>query len=182
MRPTPAASARLQLLGRLVVAVQHDALGREPRVQGDVQLAAGRDVEVEALFGHEPRHRGAEKRLARVRDAVTEARAVLAAPNPELVFVVYVERCTELDREPDQIDAADRQTAVGLDPRRPRQQRQVERAGSSALGVARVVLVFVEAGHLVGRGHTEQSQRVRETDPGRLREPQAAPASAPRRR
>ena len=67
-----------QLVGRLVVAVEHDALGREPGVQRDVQLAAGRDVEVEALLGDEARHRGAEERLARVRDPPAEAGAVLA--------------------------------------------------------------------------------------------------------
>src|SRR5664279_5263049 len=42
---------------RFVVAVEHDAIGREAGRQRDVELAAGGDVEVQALLVHEPRHR-----------------------------------------------------------------------------------------------------------------------------
>ena len=52
--------------------MEHDALRREAGVQRDVQLAAGRDVESEALLGDEPRHRDAEERLARVRGTRAE--------------------------------------------------------------------------------------------------------------
>src|SRR5262249_5075936 len=92
--------------------VQHDALGGESRVQRNVQLAAGRDVEVEPFLGDELRHGGAEKRLARVRDAGPEGVAVGPATGPELVFVVHVERGAELGGQPGQVDAADGEAAV----------------------------------------------------------------------
>ena len=50
MRPTPTLERRGELLGRLVVAVQDEALGGHPGGQRDMQLAARRHVEVHALL------------------------------------------------------------------------------------------------------------------------------------
>ena len=74
--------------------------GREPGVQRDVQLAAGRDVEVEPLLGDEPRHRGAEERLARVRDRRRHrsASAYSRQRAAQLVLVVDVQRRAEARR------------------------------------------------------------------------------------
>ena len=98
--------------------MEHDARGREPGVQCNVKLPAGGDIEVEAFFGDEPRHRRAEERLARVRDPAAEARLVFAATGAQLVFVVYVQRRAELGRERGEIDAPDREAPAGLDARR----------------------------------------------------------------
>ena len=178
IRPTPAAIAARSSSVDLLLPWNTMRVGREAGVQRDVQLAAGRDVEVEALLGDEPRHRRAEERLARVRDAVAEARAVLAAARAELALVVHVERRAELGREADEVDAADREAAVGLDASRGGQQRQVERglrASRHRPPNRPVVVVVVEAGHLLGRAHAEQAERVGEPDPARLRRATAAP-------
>ena len=50
MRPTPASSAGGQLVGRLVVAVQHEVGGGDAGGQRHVELAAGGDVEPQALL------------------------------------------------------------------------------------------------------------------------------------
>ena len=83
----------------LVVAVHHQAFGREAGVEGDVQLATGGDVEVQTLLGHEPRHRRAEERLARVRHVLgAELLDVGAAPAAQVGLVVDEERGAELAR------------------------------------------------------------------------------------
>ena len=50
MRPTPASSAAASSSPRLVVAVQADPVAREPGAQRHRELAAGADVEAEALL------------------------------------------------------------------------------------------------------------------------------------
>ncbi len=57
---------RGQLVGRLVVAVQHQPGGRHPGGQRHVHLAAGRHVEQQALLVGEAGHGAAEERLRRV--------------------------------------------------------------------------------------------------------------------
>ena len=89
-----------QLGGRLVVAVEDDPFGRKAGMQRDVELAAGRDVEVEALLGRQAGHRDAQERLARVRHvARAEGADVLAAAASEIVLVVDEERRAELGRQ-----------------------------------------------------------------------------------
>ena len=143
-----------QLVGRLVVAVEHDALGREAGVERHVQLAAGGHVEIEALVAHEPRHRRAEERLARVRDPVAELRSILAAAAAELALVVHVERRAELGREPDEIDTPHRHAAVGPDACRCREQRQVERR------VARGTACSGPAGHSASSSSSASSRAI----------------------
>ena len=98
MRPTPASSAAASSASRLVVAVEHDALGREAGVQRDVQLAAGGDVEVRAP----PRRRAAPSRgrgtpcPRRPRASAPKCVAVLAAPGAQVVLVVDEQRRAEL--------------------------------------------------------------------------------------
>ena len=125
--PTPSSSVESELELRLVVPVEHQALGGEAGPVRDVSLAAGRDVEIEPLLVDETRHRHAEERLAGVRDsAVAERGAVVAAPGAQLAFVVHVERGTERLRQRE-VAAADRQTAVAVDGRGTRKQAQVDR-------------------------------------------------------
>ena len=71
--------AELDLGGRLVVAVEVDAPRREAGGAGGGQLAAGGDVEREALLRHELAHRPAAERLARVDDLEGSVRAPKAA-------------------------------------------------------------------------------------------------------
>ena len=75
-----------QLRHRLVVAVEADAGRVEAGTQGDGELAAGADVEAQALLGDPPRDGRAEERLAGVVDVVVgerlaeRARAVRGSP------------------------------------------------------------------------------------------------------
>ena len=74
---------QLQLGVGLVVAVEDDAAGREAGVERELQLAAGGDVEVQALVGHQAGHGTAQERLAGVRHrAGTERLAVLGRRGP----------------------------------------------------------------------------------------------------
>ncbi len=125
--PDPAFERVAQLVGRLVVAVEDDARDRKARVQRDEQLPAAGDVEMEARFVDQLRHRGAEKRLARVRGAGAEVVAVLARPRAQLVFVVHVQRRAEPGGETDEVDPRDRHPAHLVDGRRTRQQGHIER-------------------------------------------------------
>ena len=69
-RPTPSSHGPLELAAGLVVAVEADALHREAGPLGDGQLAAGADVEVQALLGQPPDGGRGEERLAGVEDVV----------------------------------------------------------------------------------------------------------------
>ena len=144
-----------QLGGRLVVAVEHDALGRETR------RAARRAARRRSRRrGRDPlRRRGAPSRCrgtpcSRTRRRPPKLGAVLAAPGAQLVFVVHVQRRAELAREAVEVDAADRETrrrrrreptpaaASGRTARHSRRQ-------SSTASIVVVVVVVVEARHLV---------------------------------
>ena len=103
---------RGQLGDRLVVAVEHDARGRESCVERDCKFAARRDIEVQALLVHELGHGDAEKRLARVRGAVAERVPVRAAADPEIVLVVDVQRRAVLGGQLDEVAATDAEMAV----------------------------------------------------------------------
>ena len=79
MRPTPDLERAAQLGDGLVVAVQADALGRELGLERHGELAAGADVEVEALLGDPAGGRDAEERLAGVVDVGAVGNASLNA-------------------------------------------------------------------------------------------------------
>ncbi len=80
--PDPGAEGGGKLFGRLVVAVEDEALTGCPAGEGDGQLAPGRDVEGHVLFQGERRHRLAQEGLRRIGDAGTEPGHRLAAPRP----------------------------------------------------------------------------------------------------
>ena len=66
IRPTPGLERPAQLGDALVVAVQADPRsGATPAAQRDGELAAGADVEAEALLRDPARHAGAQERLCR---------------------------------------------------------------------------------------------------------------------
>ena len=97
----------------LVVAVHADPLGREPRGQGDSELAAGAHVEFEPFLGHPAGHRLGEQGLARVVDVgVLEGETVVAGAGPEVCFVDDVERGAEFPGEFGDADTADGDLAV----------------------------------------------------------------------
>ena len=87
-----------QLLDRLVVAVEHEALGRNAGGQGHVQLAAGGHVEVHPLFVREARHRQAQEGLGGVGHAVAEGGDRFPAPTPEVGLVVDEQRACRAAR------------------------------------------------------------------------------------
>ena len=148
MRPTPAARARAQLVERLVVAVQDEAVGGHAGGQGDVELAAGRDVEVHALLVREPGHGRAEERLGGVGDAVAEGGHRLPAAGPQVGLVVDEQRRAELAR-PARAGRSRRSC------RRPSASdgapcRAAARCGPSGAGQRR------RRSHRLGGGHAEQ--------------------------
>ena len=80
--------------------MEDDPFGREARVQRDVELTAGGDVEVQALLRHQAGHGNAQERLARVRDAAgAEQAGVLPTAAAEIVFVVHEQGRAELGRQ-----------------------------------------------------------------------------------
>ena len=129
VRPTPAVRASLQLDEALVVAVKDEPLGWEAGSEGDVQLAAGRDVEAQPLLVDQPDHRSAQERLRGVdREVGSERGDGLAAPRPHVVLVVDEERSAVLGREVDEVDAADREPPLGVDRRGVGQEVARDRA------------------------------------------------------
>ncbi len=106
----------LQLVHRLVVAVQRDPLRRHPGGQRHRQLARAAHVEVEALLV-QPAHDGlGEERLAGVVDVRLGAEGVPpgARPGPEVLLVQQVRRGAELGRQPLDVDPADGGHALGV--------------------------------------------------------------------
>jgi hypothetical protein len=116
------ADARLdrqpQLLLRLGVAVQVDALGREARLQRQVQLPAGGDVDAQVLAGEQPQHGGdraclgGEYHLARTVVVGLDRSGERARAGAQVVLGHHVRRRAELARELDRVAAADREPAV----------------------------------------------------------------------
>jgi hypothetical protein len=104
-----------QLVGGLVVAVEDDPPGFGAARQGDVQLAARRDVDAHPLLGHQCRHRLAEERLAGVAGTVTEGGDRLPAALPEVQLVVDEQRRPVLHGEVAQVDPADGEAARAVD-------------------------------------------------------------------
>ena len=174
-RPTPSSSASRELELRLVVAVEHDPVGGKPGAQRDVQLPAGRDVEVEALFGDEAGHGHAQERLARVGDGAVAERGPrtpgsvpAARPRRTRRAVCRTSRRARRGRS--------RRWRGGRRRRPPRSEGAgAGRSGrrSSRPAVARRPARRRRAAcHLVGRVDAEDRERARQPDAARLRQPE----------
>ncbi len=101
-----------------------------------MELAAGGDVEVEALLGHQPDHRPAQEGLPGVGDpAGAEGGGVLPAAGPEMGLVVDEQRRAEAFRQPSEVAAADREAPVSRDGRRGREESQVDRGAQGPVTV-----------------------------------------------
>ena len=172
-----------QLLVGLVVAVEHDAGRREAGREGDVELAAGRDVEVQSFFGDESHHGRAEERLAGVGDRVgAEGGDVLPAAGPEVRLVVDEQRRPEALGQLPEVAPADREPAGRREGGRAgRSRRSIGSAspgfdGRSTSGTGRVLVVARPrrrgAVHAVGDGSPEEAERVPQADPAGLRQPE----------
>ena len=108
---------RLQLGGRLVVAVQDARRRRHPGGERDVQLATRGDVEQEPFVVGEPRHRLAQERLGGVDHPLpTEGANGLAAAGAQVLLVVDEHRGAELGGEVVDTAPPDREVPVGGDP------------------------------------------------------------------
>ena len=127
-----------QLVVGLVVAVHHEPLGGNARAQGDVQLAAGGDVEVEALLVGQRGHGPAQEGLGGVGDALTPCVAGLSAPDAQMGFVVDEQGRAEVGRQLADVDAADLEAAGRTDGRRQGEQMSRERTAGqvSPLGAS----------------------------------------------
>ena len=123
MRPTPCSSAVASSSRRLVVAVQDRGARRgTPADERDVELAAGRDVEVHTLLVGEPGHGPAQEGLRGVGDTVAPGRHRLPAGVAQMVLVVDEERRAELLGQLEEVDATDVEVALLVHRRGPRQQ------------------------------------------------------------
>ena len=125
----PDRQGRGQLLGRLVVAVQDQPLGRYTGGQGYVEFAPRGHIEAHALLVDEPRHGHAQERLGGVGHPVAPGRDRLAAGGTQMRLVVDEQwRAVGLGQLPD-VAAADGQPSVSADGRSRRQEVEVHRTG-----------------------------------------------------
>ena len=96
----------------LVVAVEDEPFGGHPGMQGDMEFAARRHIEVHTLLVGQLRHRRAEERLRGVGDAVAEDRHGVPAAIAQMLLVVDEQRRAELGGEVDDVAAADVEAPV----------------------------------------------------------------------
>ncbi len=114
---------RAQLVEALVVAVHRARRRRHAGGEHDVQLAPAGDVEEHALLVRQAGHRPAQERLRRVdRAPGAERFDGLAAPRPQVSFVVDEDRRPVGGGELVDAAAADDQAPVGGHRRRIRQE------------------------------------------------------------
>ena len=112
----PGPERRPQLLHRLVVAVEHQAIGGDAGGEGDVELPTGGHVEEQPLLVDEAGDGAAQEGLGRVDHVpVAEDLDRLAAAGPDLVLVVDEQRRAVLRRELRDADPPDQQLPVGAD-------------------------------------------------------------------
>ena len=118
MWPMPALTARASSVERLVVAVHRDLLRRHPGGQRHLELAAGADVDAEALGADPAQHRPGAERLGGVEHPPfgAERLQVLAAARPDVILVADVQRGAELGRQVTHVDPAERQHAAAGPP------------------------------------------------------------------
>ena len=171
IRPTPALQRALELGVRLVVAVEHDAFrresGRAARHAARRPVATSRS---ETLFGDEPRHRGAQERLARVRTRRLRNAAKYSRHRAaQLRLVVDVQRCAERLGELGKGDAGERDAAA----RRPTRERG--RAARRRTARSRFGFVVVDRRRCAPSrpARARRGARARwRADPARLGQPQ----------
>ena len=96
-----------EFVGRLVVAVHDDPRGRHAGAQYEVEFAAGRDVDAEALFEGQAGHGATEERLGREGDAVVEGADRLATTRAQRLLVVDEQGRAVRTGETAQRDAAE---------------------------------------------------------------------------
>jgi hypothetical protein len=104
-----------QLVGGLVVAVQHEPVGGHARGAGDVVLPRRGHVEVHALLVDQAGHGGAEEGLGGVVDAGTEGGHRLAGAGAQVGLVVDEEGGAELGGQRERVAAADVQPTGCVD-------------------------------------------------------------------
>ena len=129
MRPTPCPRAAASSSVGLVVAVQHETLGRHARREGDVQLASRRHVEVHALLEGHACHGPAQEGLGRIGHALAPRVDGLTAGAAQVLLVVDEQRRSELLRQLEQVDPADVQVALLIEPRRAREELPLQWCG-----------------------------------------------------
>ncbi len=124
-----------EVAGRLRVAVQHHALGREPGGVREVEFTGRTDVQAEPLLVDPAHYRPAQERLGRVQDVgCGEGRAVGPAPGPYLVLVHHVGGGVEAVGGLGEGDPADAQVPVREPGRGGRPDGEVVRRGGEAGG------------------------------------------------
>ena len=104
-----------QLLGRLVVAVEHQAVRRHAGREGHVELAARRDVEVHARVVGQAGHGSAQEGLGGVHDTLAPGGHGFAAGMAQVVLVVHEEWRAELVGQLEEVDAADVEVSLLVD-------------------------------------------------------------------
>ncbi len=117
--PDPRLDRETEFLLALVVAMKHAGRGGHPSRESDVQLAAGRHVEQQALLVGEAGHGPAEERLGGVDDASrAESGDGLAATTAQMILVVDEERRSELLHERPEMATADGEPTIVGESRR----------------------------------------------------------------
>jgi hypothetical protein len=94
-----------------------------------MELATGRNVEVHALLVGQTGHGEAQEGLGGIGDTVAPRRHRLTAGVAQMVLVVHEKGCAELLRQLQQVDAADVQMALLVDPRRAREELSLQGRG-----------------------------------------------------
>ncbi len=160
--PDPDRQRGGQLLGRLVVAVQDEAVGGHAGGEGHVELAAGGDVEAHALLVGQAGHGHAQERLGGVGHAVAPGRHRLAAGGAQVGLVVDEQRaCRGLGRGR---------------ARRTRRSTGVRRRRRAAVRGSRVAVDRTgrdgHRSHRLGRVHAEEAEPDGQPDARRLDQPQ----------
>ena len=128
-----------ELVGGLVVPVQHEPVGRHTSGQRNVQLAASGHVDVHALFMGQPSHGNAQERLRGVGHPVTERGDGLATARSQVLFVVDEQRRTEPFRQLQQVTPADADPTVvghhGTIREKPKRDRPAHAHPKPVLGL-----------------------------------------------
>ena len=120
----------LKLLGRLVVAVEVDAVRWEVGDLGHGKLPAGDDIQAHILLGHHAGDRRVDERLGCVCDAgpgvaFRKFRYELPAHAPQSLVIVYVKGRAELRGQVRYVTTAQRQVIVAVHSSRNREKLDV---------------------------------------------------------